>query len=658
MLTRVMSPIRIGGVLIPNRIVRTAHVTNMCERGRISERFIAYHEARARGGVGLTILEGASVHPSSIFHPNTLTVFDDSVIAGYAQLKRRLSPYPMRLFQQLWHGGYNAGAADGSPPWSASDLPGPILGVPAEAMTSAQVAQIILAYAAAAKRVAAGGLDGCEVHAAHGYLIGQFLAPATNKRTDEYGGAFENRIRLLLQILRSVRASVPEGFVVGVRLGPELAPGGVTVEDVAAIVNHLDAEQLVDYYSFSVSNYNTVHKAVGTMEEPAGYELRWTGELKRHTLAPVLVTGRVRALEEAERILAGGAADLVGMTRAHIAEPAIVAKTMAGRASEVRPCIACNQMCIGGMFGPSGEVGCVVNPAVGRETHWDDAAIDRSPHPRHVMIVGGGPGGMQAARTAALRGHRVTLHEACAELGGMARLAADIAPNMEVFGDITRWLEREIVRLGVQIQRNSTVTAEVVARTRPDALIVATGVGAAEFRQTSDPGSAVPGIDGPNVYSTMDLFDDKSRAWAGGSVVVVDEVGHYEAIAVSEYLLSLGANVYFVTRHAAFAPLMAVALRSAPALERLRRARFHLRTQATVREVTLDHVVIEHGASENREQLPAQCLVHVPYHRANDSLTRAIGTAVDRIFVVGDARSQRFLSAAIHEGHRAALEVA
>lgn len=656
MLARAMSSIRISDALIPNRVVRTAHVTNMCERGRIGERFIAYHEARAKGGVGLTILEGASVHPSSIFHPNTLTVFDDEVIAGYERLRQKLAPYAMRLFQQLWHGGYNAGPADGTPPWSASDLPGPVLGVPAEGMTTSRIEQIVQAYVAAARRVAAGGLDGCEVHAAHGYLIGQFLAPATNRRNDEYGGSFDNRIRLLLQIMRGIRVAVPTGFAVGVRLGPELAPEGVMAEDVVAIVGRLDAEKLVDYYNFSVSNYNTVHKAVSTMEEPVGYELQWTGQFKSHTSAPVIVTGRVRALEEVERILASGVADLVGMTRAHIAEPAIVKKTLAGRVREIRPCIACNQMCIGGMFSPSGEVGCVVNPAVGHELHWDDATISRASHARHVMIVGGGPGGMQAARTAALRGHRVSLYEAQPELGGMARLAAAVAPNMDVFGDIARWLEHEMRRLGVEVHQNSTIQADDIVRARPDALIIATGVGAGGFRQTNDPGSAVFGIDRPNVFSTIELFNSP-RERIPSSAVVVDDVGHYEAVAVAEYLASLGVEVYFITRHAAFAPLMAVSLRSVPALERLRRGRFHLRTQVSLREVNDDRIIIEQNPGGSREEIPAQCLVYVGYHRANDAISRAIGNVVEQVFIVGDARSQRFLPVAMHEGHLAALEV-
>jgi 2,4-dienoyl-CoA reductase-like NADH-dependent reductase (Old Yellow Enzyme family)/thioredoxin reductase len=656
MFERVMSSIRVADSLIPNRVVRTAHVTNMCEGGRIGARFVAYHEARARGGVGLTILEGAAVHASSIFHPNTLKVLDDEAVAGYERLKRSLSPYPMRLFQQLWHGGYNAGAADGAPPWSASDLPGPLLGVPAEAMNLERIREIVQAYVAAARRVDAGGLDGCEIHAAHGYLIGQFLAPATNLRTDDYGGSFDNRIRLLLEILRGIRAAVPARFAVGVRLGPELTPGGVTAEDVTAVIARLDAEKLVDYYNFSVSNYNTVHKAVAAMEEPAGYELQWTGRLKSATAAPVIITGRVRSLEEAERILASGVADLVGMTRAHIAEPAIVSKTLAGRVREVRPCIACNQMCIGGMFSPGGEVGCAVNPAVGHESQWDDATITRASHARDVMIIGGGPGGMQAARTAALRGHRVRLFEAQSELGGMARLAATFAPNMDVFADITRWLEQEMDRLGIETHRNQNIAADDILRIGPDALVVATGAGDSSFRQTSDPGTAVPGIDRPNVLSTRELFR-QPRERIRGTAVVVDDVGHYEAVAVAEYLVSLGVEVYFVTRHAAFSPLMAVSLRSVPALERLQRGKFHLRTQHCLRAIEDGEVILGQSPGPEHEIVQAEWVVYVGYHRSNDAISRAVQGEVEQIFTVGDARSQRFLPAAMHEGHRAALEI-
>lgn len=349
MYEHVFSPIEIAGVVIPNRVVRTAHATGI-GAGRMNDDLIAYHEARARGGVGLSVIEIMAVHPSS---PGSLNAFDPTLVDGYHKLMDAVRPHGMRVFQQLWHAGHNSLPLGGGPPWSASDVPSPLLGVVPRAMTRAQIAEIVDAFAAAARLCKAGGLDGVEVHAAHGYLIQQFLSPNANLRSDEYGGSLENRMRFLLEVMRAVRAAVAApGFAVGIRVALDLTSGGVGVEENVAVVRALREEGLADFIDVSLGNYHSFPKMIGGMHEPVGYELETSIPISTDAGVPVLVTGRFRTLEEADQVIRLGQADLVGMTRATLADPELVTKTRAGHVERVRPCIACNQGCVGQLLGP------------------------------------------------------------------------------------------------------------------------------------------------------------------------------------------------------------------------------------------------------------------------------------------------------------------
>jgi 2,4-dienoyl-CoA reductase-like NADH-dependent reductase (Old Yellow Enzyme family) len=363
-LRRVFEPIEIRGVEIPNRVVRTAHLTKL-GLGRVSDDLIEYHAARARGGVGLSILEATAVHPSSVLG---LAGYDDSIIPTYQKLMDTVRPLGMRVFQQLWHGGHVYPAPGGLPMRGASARPGPVAGLPAVPIGTDEIGDFVAAYAAAARRSAEGGIDGLEVAASHGYLMHQFLSPLTNDREDRYGGSLDNRTR------------------------------------------RLAALRLIDFLNASMGDYHAMHHMMGGMDRPAGYMLPSSGKITAAvTGIPRIVTGRFRTLEEAEQALRTGECDLVSMVRAHIADPDIVRKTRDGRAAEVRPCIGCNQGCIARTSGVDLRLGCTVNPAVGREKQYGDEAIGTTARPRRVVVIGGGPAGLEAARVARLRGHDVAL---------------------------------------------------------------------------------------------------------------------------------------------------------------------------------------------------------------------------------------------------------
>lgn len=523
-LTHVFKPIMIGEVEIPNRIVRAAHDTGFGGPD-IGDDYIAYHAARARSGCGLSVMEASSVHPSSRLH---VALFGDAIVPAFRRLMEAVRPHGMRLFQQLWHGGNLYPAFDGSPAWAVSDRPG-YWGMVGKPMSLRQIAELKTAFVDAALRCQDGGLDGVEVHACHGYLFHQFLTHHYNNREDEYGGSFENRSRFLFETMRAIRKAVRPDFAVGIRLGASQAPGGISVEDNKTLVRQLEAEGLIDFLSVSHGDYFRMDTMVGSMQNPVGYELPSTAEIASVATVPRILTGRFRTLEEADQALREGSADLISMVRAQIADPELLRKTREGRAEEVRPCIACNQGCIGGLF-RVGRMGCAVNPAVGAERVLAEDLIGTTAAPKKVLVVVGGPAGMEAARTAALRGHRVTLAEAQRSLGGTVNLAK-AAPRLGTLGDITQWLEMEIRRLGVQVKLGAYMEADDVRAETADVVIVATGASPRlDGFQPHNPGEPALGCELPHVLSSHDLVMSKADANLGASALVLDTVGHYERL--------------------------------------------------------------------------------------------------------------------------------
>lgn len=544
----VLSPIEINRVEIKNRVVRTAHGTNIGQ-GRITDELIAYHEARAAGGCGLTILEAASVHPTDM---GTLWLHDASVVDDYRRLMARLSPYGMAVFQQLGHLGYEGVTADGGPPWSASELAGPSIRRPAKAMTADEIAELTDAFAQAARWCLEGGLHGVEVHIAHGYLLQQFMSPATNQRADGYGGPWENRIRLAREVVGAVREAIGPEMPLGVRIGSEaLGDGGVTEHDCAELVRVLDNDGLIDYVNLTYGSCLRPHKIMGGMHEPPGYELEAAAPVVAAVDLPAIVTGRFRTLAEAEDLIAEGVADMVGLTRAHIADPELVAKSVDGREAEVRPCIAGNDGCVGGLN--RGRLSCAVNPAVGHES---EPPPSPSSHSRRVVVVGGGPGGMEAARLAAIQGHDVVLFEARHRLGGAVREAQRL-PTRGLLGDICDWQERELARLGVEVRLGQTADVEPVKSVQPDLVIVATGATGAEI-------------------------PDISTVPEGATAVVDDQFGGYEALGLAEWLATEGLSVTLTTPSRRVAANALLDLVVQPARERLQALNVEIQTKVEI----------------------------------------------------------------------------
>ena len=643
----ILSPIRLGRIELPNRVVRASHLTQYTRQGDVTDKFVAYHEARARGGVGLSILESATVDRA--ISPAPLDASTDRVIEGWGRVAEAIHRHGMCVFAQLYHGGNQVGPLDGSAPWSASTIPGWALGIPARAMTSEMIGHVVGAFADAARRAEVAGLDGVEVHGAHGYLVAQFLSPLTNQRTDESGGTVENRLRFALEILQAVREQVSPGFPVGIRLsGNEHLPGGLGNDDCVAIARAIDKSGLVDFIDLSAGVYQSMNKMVGPMNEPRGYELPDSVAVTRAVTTPCIVTGRILTLAEADDIVARGDAAMVSMVRATIADPNLVRRAVAG--VNPRPCIGCLHGCFGGLF--VSDLGCTVNATVGRESALDDDDLGVAAVRRRVLVVGGGPAGLEAARVAAARGHDVVLYERAGSLGGQLTLARS-TPDRGDIGLIVDWLVDEVERLGVDVRLGQELSDDSFAALgRVDVAIVATGPSPRAALQLGRPSlELTPTVSTP-VISSWELLSG-TRIVPSGPVVLLDDVGHMEAMGVAQFLVAQGCQVTVVTRFSEMASQIQPAWATWSGKEYLARAGVQLLARSFISAVGDGTVTVSPLDGGADAQVSAGAVVHVTFHQPNLELAERLSTVAGQVRVIGEARTQRFLTVSIRDGYEA-----
>jgi 2,4-dienoyl-CoA reductase-like NADH-dependent reductase (Old Yellow Enzyme family)/thioredoxin reductase len=630
-------PLQIGECTVPNRIARTAHST-----GTMGDDLIAYHEERARGGVGLAIIEIAGVQPSSA---TAIPVYSDRVLRFYEEMSRRMHAHGTKVFQQLWHGGAAYGRA--GQPVSASAVPYPNVNVVPRPMTKGMIDDTVAAFASAARRCRDGGLDGVELHGAHGYLIAQFLSPATNLRDDGYGGPIENRVRFVAEILQAIRAEVGAGFPVGIRLsGTDFIEGGIDPAEAAAVARLL--EPTIDFLDVSMSSYWRFHKFLSTLDDPLGYEIPTSEQVTRAVTVPTIVTGRIMTLDHASHLVDSGVADMISIVRAMIADPHLVVKAREGREDEIRPCIGTSMGCVAQLM-TTGRIECVVNVAAGKETTVAFEAATPAPVRKKVLIIGGGPAGLEAARIAAQRGHEVHLYEMTGHLGGQVRIAAS-APHRGDLAAITRWLAGEITRLGVHVHLRTPVDPDLVIDARPDEVVIATGsTPRRNGFQLSSPSLPIPGADLPHVYTSWDVLGFGGRATVGTNAVVFDDTGTFEAISAADRLLDAGASVTIVSRleqlgaNIAYPPATVEASR-----ERLFASRVRFIPAMALREITPTAVVVRGIGNDVVDTIAADTVVIVSYHDPNRDIADHLEGQAFNLHLAGDVNGTNSIQAAIH----------
>ena len=514
---RLFSPLRLGSLEIRNRIFSSGHDTIMAENGLIGNRLIAYQQARAAGGVGLIVVQVASVHPTAEYTPHAISAMDDACIPGFRRLASAVHAEGAAIIGQIFHGGRELmDSPDGTLPvaLAPSAVPNERFHVMPRAMSVAEIHMLEAGFADAARRIRTAGLDGVEIVASHGYLPAQFLSPRVNLRTDEYGGPLENRVRFLRETIARVRAAMDPGAIVGLRISiDERSPDGLTQDESLAALADLDRDGGPDYVSVVAGTSATLAGSdhiVPSMAWANGYTAPLSAAVRARVRVPVLVAGRINQPQEAEHILELGQADAVAMTRALISDPLLPRKAAEGRSDEIRACVACNQACIG-HFHAGYPISCIQYPESGRELWYGARSPVAEADRRRVLVVGGGPAGLKAAAVAAERGHDVTLHEAGRWLGGQVLLAQKL-PGRAEFGGVVTNLQGEAERAGVRIVMGSRVDAGLVEREAPDVVIVATG--ALPWRPSLEL------VNDPAVFDAWDVI--RGATVPAGRVVVAD----------------------------------------------------------------------------------------------------------------------------------------
>jgi 2,4-dienoyl-CoA reductase-like NADH-dependent reductase (Old Yellow Enzyme family) len=533
-LKHLFSPLTIRGKTIKNRILSTGHDTTMPTDSLPNDRLVAYHQARAEGGVGLIIVQVAGVHDSARYTTHVLMATTDDCIPGYKKIADVCHANGTTVFGQLFHPGREVmESQDGTAPvaYAPSAVPNERFHVMPRPLTKRVIREIIDGYGGAARRLQKAGLDGVEIVASHGYLPAQFLSPRVNLREDEYGGSFENRLRFIREIITAIRKACGDELIVGMRIsGDEKDYAGL--QDGEALEAMVALEGTLDFYNIVVGNSASFGGAIhiaAPMAFEHGYVAPFAAAAKARVKTPIFVAGRINQPQDAEKILASGQTDMVGMTRAMICDPEMPKKAEAGRLDDVRACIACNQACIG-HFHLGYPISCIQHPETGRELVYGK----RKPIARkkRILIAGGGPGGMKAAAVAAERGHDVTVYEAAERLGGQT-LLAQLLPTRAEFGGIVTNLTREMQLAGAKIVTRTKVTRALVDELKPDAVIIATG---------AKPRSGeIEGIETGHVVNAWQVI--KNEVNVGSSVVVADWRCDWIGMGIAEKLARAGCRV-------------------------------------------------------------------------------------------------------------------
>jgi mycofactocin system FadH/OYE family oxidoreductase 2 len=655
------SPLRIGSLTVRNRIMQTAHVKLFAYNAVDSERNVAYQAARAKGGAGLLITGNRVVHPTSTTgFPRVAWAYLPEALSADRRLTEAVHEHEAAIFAQLNHFGLNAtsdAADDYRVLWGPSAVKSPAYGETPKAMEPEDIREVIEWWGRSAELSREGGFDGTEVHISHSYLLHQFLSPLYNKREDEYGGSFENRLRFAREVIEEVRTRVGSDWVVGVRISlTDFIPGALDIEDAIRVAQTLRDDGRIDYVNVTAAGYHNIHKAIEPSDVPDGYLVDLTAQVKEAVPElPVFTVGGIKVPALAEEILAAGKADMVAMTRAQIADPEFANKVRDGREDEVYHCIRGNQGCIGRVF-KGMPITCTVNPAAGREARFG-GELEPTDAPASWLVIGGGPAGMKAAETLARRGHTVTLAERTEQLGGQVNLILR-TPGRDEFAWITRDLEVQMRKAGVEIRLGTEATPGLVRELRPDGVIVATGAipSRTGFSSVMPLVDRLPGVDGENVLTVWDVLLDSRPV--GRRVVVLDDDGTRYAAGVTEVLLDRGCDVELVSRWPTLFPGVLTTLDMAHLYSRLLGKGLAHRLNTWAASIDGDRVNVFNLYTSAQDTLEdVDSIVLATGSRADDELFFALKGRIDNLHRIGDCVAPRKLDHAVYEGYLAGLEL-
>jgi mycofactocin system FadH/OYE family oxidoreductase 2 len=649
-LPHLFAPLQLGALSVRNRVLISGHQPGLADGGVPGERYIAYQRARAHGGAGLQITGATSVHPTGGYaSPAFLQNLDDRIVPGYQRLAEVVHAEGGCILAQLAHAGaLGHDAGHELPLWAPSPVPAELYREIPHVMTVDEIAEIVAAFGAAARRVREGELDGVEIQAAYGLLIAAFLSPAANQREDAYGGDLDGRMRFLLEVVDAVRAELGPDQILGIRLpGDERVPGGINLPQMQAIAQRLEATGKVDFLNIiagtNLDRFERVRHWPPT-PAPHGLFVPLAAAIKQVVSIPIFTVGRIVDPRHAEQILAAGQADMVGMTRAHIADPELVAKARAGRFADIRPCVGAN-VCIARVM-DGAELRCIHNPETGREATW--GALVPATAPRRIVVIGGGPAGLEAARVAAMRGHRVELFEREGVLGGQLHLWAQ-SPATAEFGRIIAWQEAQLRALDVTVHLGRAASLDDIRALNPDVVIVATGSHPKRVQLPSQDGGSL------SVLAPHEVLAGQATIVA--RAVVWDEGGGQAALSAAEALAQNGVQVTIVTPGFAVGEDVNVTVRI-PLYERLLSVGAVFLPNSRVVAVGDSTVIVRNLYSGTEEAMTGVGLL-VAWHggQADDGLVaqlRGVGISAQ---AVGDCVAPRRVDIAMAEGAQVARHV-
>ncbi len=641
---KLLEPVRIGNMTLKNRVVMAPMVTNYSnEAGGVTSRLVSYYAARAKGGVGLITIEATNVHPQGKML-SQLGVYDDGLILGLARLANELKKHGARVSLELHHAGRNGDRAySGTFTLAPSaiptkiftpyrDLPPASVGSIPKQMTTRDIQEAIQAFGLAARRAKAASFDAITIHAAHGYLINQFLSPFMNLRKDAYGGPLENRARFLLEIVDEIRRQVGNDLAIITRISTdEHVEGGLRVDESIEIAKILQ-ENSVDAIDSSAAIYESTMYNVPPVGMPLGLNTEDAAQLKKQLRIPVMTVGRIPDLEFAARIIEDGKADLVAIGRPLIADPEIVKKTVEGRCDEIIPCIYCNHC--HKRITDNQSLSCTVNPQTGQEDEYPIAAASKM---KSVLVVGAGPSGAEASRILAARGHKVSLFDAHPEVGGIIFVCVRALSHKSDFKRLIEYYKRQLQSLGVSLNLGKRITAKDILAKNPDAVVIATG--------GEEIIPDIPGRNYGNVSTAIDVLE--GRAQLGRKVVIIGGGGTG---------LDLAANLASSGKKVAVLEMLEDVCTDTDAnlklflLDLLHKNKGKIICKAKACRITRRGVTYVKDERKRLEE--AESVVFAVGLRKSDRLYDSLVGKVPELYLIGDALQPGKIFEAIREGSR------
>lgn len=637
-----LSPGRIGKMTVRNRMVMPPMGTNYAsDDGFITGRIIRYYEARAEGGTGLIIVEVAAVAPEGKAISHQVGIWADKFIPGLRCLAESIKKHGARAVIQLHHAGRQTTAkTTGYRPVAPSEIACPICRDTPRALNVDEIRGLVEAFGHAARRAREAGFDAVEIHGTHGYLINQFLSPYSNKRTDEYGGSPGARRRFPMEVYDAVRAAVGEDFPVLFRLNAdEGVEGGITPEEGRDFARVLE-QAGVDALHVSGGVYGSPLPIIPTMYEPLLPLAGYAADIKAEVSIPVIAVGKIHDPEAGEQLIADAEADFVSLGRALITDSHFARKVEFGQIKNIRKCIECNQLCVDPLLVYDQPVSCIYNARAGKELDFPFVKARRS---RKVVVVGGGPGGLEAARVARERGHRVILFERSGELGGQGRLARK-APHKDRFAEILRYLIYRVEALDVDIRMNSAASEDNVMREKPDAVILATGAVPVI--------PALPGIDPRHAITAWDVLEEKVHPGRYAAIIGGGLVG----CETAAYLAEQDRRVIILEMQDELAPDQSPSLRG-ELLQRLHEnPAVEIRTNTEVTSIGERSITACSNSQESAIE-DLDTIIIAAGAQPYNPLEGMLKPLMNEVYAVGDCDRPRKAAEAIHEAFHVAYRL-